>query len=379
VDRILALAVRERASDIHLEPHRSHAAVRLRVDGLLREVLEIPAAGYPAMVSRLKIISGLDIIERRLPQDGRARLATSAGAVDVRVSTLPSLHGETIVIRLLGSAAHLPHLHDLGLSDWNTTQLLQAVARPQGLILITGPTGSGKTNTLYALLADGIDASRSVLTLEDPIEIELPRITQMQVDERIGLTFARGLRASLRQDPDVVLVGEIRDQDTAELAIRAALTGHLVLSTLHTLDAASALTRLTDMGIAPYLLASSLLLIASQRLLRRPCPRCTVNDDTAGTALRELGVDPPPSPGWVHAPGCPACQHTGYRGRVPVMELIPITPDLRAPLLGGEDELRRSARSVGYPDLLQHALTVAAQGQTTLAEVLRAIPRRTTN
>ena len=227
MDRLLALAVREGASDIHVEPHRRSVRVRIRVDGVLRDVMELPRTGYAAVTARLKILAQLDVIERRLPQDGRARIRTGSRVVDMRVSTLPALHGEKVVLRLLPSADRLSTLAGLGLSENQRQIMLTATGRPQGLVLITGPTGSGKTNTLYAALAEGVDDRRNVITLEDPVEIELPGVTQVQIDERSGLSFARSLRAALRQDPDVILVGEIRDHETAELAVRAALTGHL--------------------------------------------------------------------------------------------------------------------------------------------------------
>jgi type IV pilus assembly protein PilB len=250
------------------------------------------------------------------------------------------------------------------------------MSRPQGLVLITGPTGSGKTNTLYAALAEGVDGSRNVMTLEDPVEIELPGITQIQIDDKSGLSFARALRACLRQDPDVLLVGEIRDQDTADLAVRAALTGHLVLATLHTLDAAAAITRLADMGVAPYLVTSSLALVVSQRLVRLPCPECVAPDPTAPEVLRQLSVDDVEGT-WVRAVGCPACTDTGYRGRTAVLEMLPVTEALRAALLVGANEarVRAIASDAGHVTLYGSGLNKARAGQTTLAEVLRAVPR----
>jgi type IV pilus assembly protein PilB len=376
VDRLLDVAVRERASDLHLEPHRGSVLVRLRVDGVLHEVLQLPPAGYSAVTARLKIIAGLDIIERRVPQDGRARIRVAGGIVDVRVSTVPAMHGEKIVVRILPSASRLPDLHGLGLTDDQRDLLLEVMSRPQGLVLITGPTGSGKTNTLYAALAEGVDGSRNVMTLEDPVEIELPGITQIQIDDKSGLSFARALRACLRQDPDVLLVGEIRDQDTADLAVRAALTGHLVLATLHTLDAAAAITRLADMGVAPYLVTSSLALVVSQRLVRLPCPECVAPDPTAPEVLRQLSVDDVEGT-WVRAVGCPACTDTGYRGRTAVLEMLPVTEALRAALLVGANEarVRAIASDAGHVTLYGSGLNKARAGQTTLAEVLRAVPR----
>jgi type IV pilus assembly protein PilB len=379
VDRMLAMAVAQRASDIHIAPHRTGVTVRLRIDGVLRDVLELPSTGAAAVAARLKIISDLDVIERRLPQDGRTRIRLGPGTVlDARVSTLPTMHGENIVIRLLPSSSRLPNLTDLGLTTEQRASLLTAVTKPQGLVLITGPTGSGKTNTLYGALAEGVNRSRNVITLEDPVEIELPGAAQVQVDDRIGLTFAAGLRSTLRQDPDVVLVGEIRDQETAELAVRASLTGHLVLSTLHTLDAASALTRLTDMGVAPYLVTSALELVVSQRLVRTPCAECSVPDTEAVTALDMLGAHST-SGDWRRAVGCPACAETGYRGRTAVMELLVVRDRVKAALIAGANEasLRIAAHDDGMPTMLESALRLASTGGTTLQEVLRAVPSST--
>ena len=377
VDRLLLLAVHERASDLHIEPQRHSVSVRLRVDGILREVLELPRGGSSAVTARLKIISNLDVIERRMPQDGRARIHVQGGVVDARVSTLPSMHGEKVVVRLLPSSSRLPNLAGLGLDEGQQRTLLDVVRSPQGLVLLTGPTGSGKTNTLYAALAEGVDRTRNVITLEDPVEIELPGITQVQVDEKAGLTFAQGLRSCLRQDPDVILVGEIRDQETANLATRAALTGHLVMSTLHTLDAASAITRLVDIGVAPYLVSSSLSLVVSQRLVRVPCPECCLGDVDAPGIVAAMGYANTAGD-WVRAVGCPACAETGYSGRTAVLEVLPVTRNVRAALIAGqpEDAVRRAARADGVNSILGAGLTAARAGRTTLAEVLRAIPQQ---
>jgi type IV pilus assembly protein PilB len=375
VDRLLSQAVRQRASDLHIEPRRDGVHVRLRIDGILREVMTVPRSGYAALTARLKIVADLDVIERRLPQDGRARIRLESGPVDVRVSTLPSMHGETVVVRVLPPAAGLPGMAGLGIDAHQREIMVDAVARPQGLILITGPTGSGKTNTLYATIAEGVDVARNAITLEDPVEIELPGLTQVQIDERSGLDFARGLRACLRQDPDVILVGEIRDRETAELAVRAALTGHLVLSTLHTVDSAAAVTRLTDMGIAPYLVTSSLVLVASQRLVRVPCRECSSTDPDAMAVLELLGVTDVGGT-WLRAVGCTACANTGYHGRTAVVELMPITKAIRNGLLHGatEQEVRVNARDDGVASLHMVGLEKARRGETTLAEVLRVVP-----
>jgi type IV pilus assembly protein PilB len=375
VDRLLSQAVRQRASDLHIEPQRDGVRVRLRIDGILREVMNVPPSGYAALTARLKIVANLNVIERRLPQDGRARLSLAEGPVDVRVSTLPSMHGETIVVRILPPASRLPGMAGLGIDAEQRQILLDAIARPQGLILITGPTGSGKTNTLYGAIAEGVDVARNAITLEDPVEIELPGLTQVHIDDHSGLGFARGLRASLRQDPDVILVGEIRDQETAELAVRAALTGHLVLSTLHTMDASASITRLLDMGLARYLVTSSLALVASQRLVRVPCPECCLPDEDAGAVLDDLGIADH-SGRWLRAVGCQLCANTGYDGRTAVVEILPITPAIRSILLAGgdEDQVRAAARLDGVASLHQAGVAKARTGGTTLAEVLRVVP-----
>lgn len=375
VDQLLTVAAREGASDVHVEPGRTGVRIRMRIDGVLRETMTLPRGGYSSLVARLKIVSGLDVIERRVPQDGRARVRLGSDLVDIRIATLPSLHGEKVVVRLLPAASRLPSLATLGFSPSHRQLLLDVTARPQGLILLTGPTGSGKTNTLYATIAEGIGSDRNVITLEDPVEIELPGITQVPIDERIGMDFPRGLRAILRQDPDVVLVGEIRDQITAELTVRAALTGHLVLSTLHTLDAAAAVTRLTDMGLPPYLVTSCLSLVVSQRLVRVPCPACTEPEALDPAVARRLGITDTTGK-WTRAVGCLACHDTGYHGRTAVVELLEIGPELRAALLAGanEDVVRTTARRSGTKSLMDHAIAVARRGGTTIAEVLRAVP-----
>src|SRR5450432_1192861 len=271
VNQILSDAVRVGASDIHVEQQRDGIWIRHRIDGVLRDVTRVPKGAAAALISRLKIISGMDIAQRRLPQDGRMKISANGVAVDARVSTLPSVNGEKVVVRLLPDAERITPLDETGLEPDQLKALLEVTTSPQGLVLITGPTGSGKTNTLYSVLAQVATRDKNVITLEDPVEIQLPGITQVQMHERAGLTFARGLRSILRQDPDVILVGEVRDSETALLALEASLTGHLVLSTLHTNNACAAVTRLVDMGVEPYLVASSLALVVGQRLVRRPC------------------------------------------------------------------------------------------------------------
>lgn len=375
VDRLLSDAVRAGASDMHVEPQRDGLRVRMRVDGVLRDALMLPRSGSSALIARLKIVADLDVIERRLPQDGRALVRVDGERVDLRLSTLPSLHGEKVVVRLLPASHSLPSLDTLGLTPPQQRLLVDVVGRPQGLVLVTGPTGSGKTNTLYAALSEGVGDERNVVTLEDPVEIELPGVTQVHVDEKVGMTFGRGLRAALRQDPDVILVGEVRDAETAALAVRAALTGHLVLTTLHTLDAASATSRLVDMGVPPYLVTSSLALVVSQRLVRVPCDECKVATEPDPFLLASLWVSDPLG-AWVEARGCLSCGGTGYRGRTAVVETMEVGPDVRQALLEGADEaaIRRAARAAGTLSMRDQAIELARRGGTTLDEVVRAVP-----
>lgn len=376
VDALLGDAIRAGASDVHVEPQRDGVRVRYRVDGMLRDVMTVPRGAMASMTSRLKIMSGLDIAERRVPQDGRSRLSIDDRTVDARVSTLPSIHGEKVVVRLLPSSDHVPELGELGLLPGQHAAVRGTVASPQGLVLITGPTGSGKTNTLYAAIAQVITPERNVVTLEDPVEIQLPGITQVQVNDRTGLTFARGLRSVLRQDPDVVLVGEIRDLETAELALRASLTGHLVLSTLHTNNAVSALTRLVDMGAPAYLVASSLEMVVAQRLVRRPCPDCAQPHRPDPALLEALGLDgsdlSEATP--VRGAGCTSCSGSGYRGRTGVFEVLRVTAQMRRSLLVDPTEgtLAAVASTSGHLTLRESALSAAARGWTTYEEVLRA-------
>lgn len=376
VDALLGDAIRAGASDVHVEPQREGVRMRFRVDGLLRDVMTVPRSAGPPLVSRLKIMSGMDIAERRVPQDGRARLSLDGRTVDARVSSLPSIHGEKIVVRLLPSSDHVPDLDELGLLPEQHRDLTASLGRPQGLILITGPTGSGKTNTLYAAIAELVTPERNVITLEDPVEIQLAGITQVQINDRAGLTFAAGLRSILRQDPDVVLVGEVRDRETAELALRASLTGHLVLSTLHTNDAVSALSRLVDMGVPGYLVASSLETVVAQRLVRRPCPDCATPAAPRPEVLATLGLRPADvkAARSVAAPGCVTCSETGYRGRTGVFEVLRLTGPMRRALVEDPTEatLRDVAAAHGHLSLRAAALRAAYEGRTTYDEVLRA-------
>ena len=380
VNALLMQAVREKASDIHVEPFAQRSVVRLRRDGVLSDIAEPPRGVHEAMVSRIKIMAQLDIAERRLPQDGRIGLKLGQRSVDVRVSTVPTAHGERVVMRILEKDVSRLHLSALGMTPEMQARFAGMLSRPHGLLLVCGPTGSGKTTTLYAALA-GLDVKRlNIVTVEDPVEYDLPGIGQIPVNAKIDLSFARALRSILRQDPDVVMIGEIRDLETAQIAIQASLTGHLVLATLHTNDAVAAVTRLVDMGIERYLLASSLIGALSQRLVR-----CLCEDCRQAAPMREaeralllggeaggLAADALPKHLWT-APGCPACRGLGYRGRNGIYELMPVSDDLRQCIHdgAGEQVMRQVAHVSGMGSLRLDALRYLASGDTALDEVLR--------
>ena len=375
VDVLLADAVHQRASDVHIEPQYGEVRVRFRVDGLLRDVMTVPKSASAAMISRFKIISGLDIAERRRPQDGRARLTIDGQTLDARVSTLPSLYGENVVIRLLARVSDLKSLKDIGMEDQQLEELILALNQPQGLILITGPTGSGKTSTLYAGINQIRTPDRNIVTLEDPVEIAMPGVIQVQISVKAGLTFSAGLRSILRQDPDVVLVGEIRDHETAGLALEASMTGHLVLSTLHTNDAVAAVTRLIDIGVEPFLIGSSLSLVIGQRLVRRPCEDCAAPYSPSPRTMQLLGLVEADLEGATprRGKGCNRCSGTGYLGRLGIYEVLPITAAVRSVLLSDPSEraLATAARATGMATLRVSAIQKALRGETTFEEVLR--------
>lgn len=374
VDLLLLDAVNQDASDVHVETQREELRVRFRVDGVLRDVMTAPRSAAAALVSRLKIVAGLDISERRRPQDGRARLNLSGRLVDTRVSTLPALWGEKVVLRILPQSEDLPTLEQLGLDVSQLALLRTAVRASQGLVLITGPTGAGKTSTLYAAIREITTPDKNLVTLEDPVEISLPGMTQVHVNEKAGLTFAAGLRSILRQDPDVILVGEIRDAETAEHAMAAAMTGHMVLSTLHTTSAVGAIARLADMGAESFMLAASLSLVVAQRLVRRVCNDCAAPARPEDKTLTALGLSAKELPDTVRAgAGCDACSGTGYRGRLGVYEMLPVSNAVRTVLRtgGNEEELSQAAETAGLRTLRVAALEKAASGATTYEEVLR--------
>ncbi|MFZ5871459.1 MAG: ATPase, T2SS/T4P/T4SS family [Actinomycetota bacterium] len=375
VNKVLADAVRLRASDIHIETQRDALKVRYRVDGLLRDVMTTTRRVAPSVISRIKIMSGLDIAERRVPQDGRARIVVDGAAIDCRVSTLPSLHGEKVVVRLLTRGDAVPSLDSLGFEERQLQAFRAALSVPQGLVLITGPTGSGKTNTLYSAIAEILSPEKNIVTLEDPVEVQLPGITQVQVHTKSGMTFQAGLRSILRQDPDIVLVGEVRDGETAELALKASLTGHLVLTTLHTNSAVAALTRLVDMGAEPFLVASSLTAAVAQRLVRQPCEACAdgyIPDETT-LALLGLRLDDILDATPLKGEGCTECGGTGYRGRTAVYEVLEVDAAMRQVLMKDPSEaaVGAQARAAGMLTLRGAAIEKARRGDTTFEEAVR--------
>lgn len=375
INAILSEAIRENASDIHIESFEKRMVVRLRVDGVLREILQPRRELAPLLISRIKVMAKLDIAEKRIPQDGRISLKVAGHEIDVRVSTMPSNSTERVVMRLLDKKAGRLDIRALGMFEADYQAMIEIIRKPHGIILVTGPTGSGKTTTLYASLADLNNETRNILTVEDPIEYQLEGIGQTQVNTKVDMTFARGLRAILRQDPDVVMVGEIRDKETAEIAVQASLTGHLVLSTLHTNTAAGAITRLQDMGIEPFLLSSSLLGVVAQRLVRVLCESCreayTPNDSELKIIDALVGEHEEPLQLY-RAKGCKNCNGSGYKGRTGIYELIVVDENIRRIIHdnGGEMEIERLARARSSSVRLD-GIRKALSGRTTLEEVLR--------
>ncbi len=375
VNNLLAQAVDMDASDIHVEPSEESFAVRLRVDGVLHTRLTQPVERFPAVASRIKLISGIDIAERRLPQDGRISARISGREMDIRVSTVPCAFGESVVLRLLPKEREDLRLKNLGMEADHLQLFRGWLGSSNGIILVTGPTGSGKSTTLYAALEESDDGVRKIITVEDPVEYQMPNITQIQTHAEIGYTFARALRAILRQDPDTIMIGEIRDLETAEIAIQSALTGHIVLSTIHTNDAISSFTRLIDMGVEPFLVASPIRGVQAQRLVRRPCARCAKPTPPPSLLAEELAALPSGLLGdrWVQAAGCDACQQTGYRGRLGIYELVPMSAEMQDMIVGGAslNDMKGFARKQGWRTLFQDGLIKASQGATTLDEVSR--------
>jgi type IV pilus assembly protein PilB len=375
VNLILADAIRKRASDIHLEPYEKVFRVRYRIDGVLHDVMAPPKQMEAAILSRVKIMATMDIAERRLPQDGRISVKFSSKEVDLRVSSLPTIFGEKIVMRILDKSGVVLDLAKLGFEEDDLERFKHVIQTPYGMVLVTGPTGSGKSTTLYAAVSMINSADINIMTAEDPVEFNLPGVNQVQVREDIGLTFSTALRSFLRQDPDVILVGEMRDAETAAIAIRAALTGHLVFSTLHTNDAPSTVTRLLDMGIVPFLVSSSLLMVVAQRLFRRICVECREQIDVPLSGLLDVGFQPDEAESIkvYKGIGCAACANTGYRGRMAIHEILYVNPELQEAIVRQRpaNELREIAVKHGMRTLRQSGLRKVAAGMTTLDEVIR--------
>ncbi len=373
VNRLIAQASDEKASDIHIEPTEDSLVVRFRVDGMLREAVRLPPAMRAPLVSRIKVMADLNIAERRLPQDGRMRLAVRGQEIDLRVATAPSIHGESVVLRILDRSQLALDFGSLGFDDALSTAVRETIARPYGIMLVTGPTGSGKTTTLYAALSELNNVKSKLLTIEDPIEYRLPGIVQTQVNPAISFTFASALRSFLRQDPDVIMVGEIRDTETAQIAVQAALTGHMILSTLHTNTAAGAVTRLLDMGVEPFLLSSVLSGVLAQRLVRRLCAACRVPFTPDAEILTTIGAPTDLDKLHFHrAVGCPKCRGTGYSGRVALLEFLPIDPRVAKLILHRADTREIAAAAEGHMRTLRDdGVIKAAAGLTTIEEVLR--------
>ncbi|HEY1074009.1 GspE/PulE family protein [Brevundimonas sp.] len=380
VNAVFAEALTRRASDVHVEPYEDRFLVRMRIDGVLTTARSAPRSNFDAVCSRIKLLSGMDIGERRLPQDGRQSIRVSGQEVDLRVSTLPCSWGESIVLRLLGKTSRLPQLSELGVSPEQEAGFLRLAEHPNGVFLITGPTGSGKTTTIYRLLTHLNDGERKIITVEDPVELDLPGVIQVRVRAEIGLTFAAGLRSILRQDPDVIMIGEIRDPETARIAVQAALTGHMVISTVHTNTALAAIPRLLDLGIEDYLLADVMRGVAGQRLIRRLCDDCArpstaaeakIHDMAIPAHLRAVAKREPAA--WREPVGCARCGGSGFRGRVGVYELAPMSPAIIAGMRASadEDQLTAAARAEGFLSFADDGFLKALRGETALSEVYR--------
>ena len=376
VNSLLFQAAKDRASDIHIEPFERSLAVRFRIDGILYDIISPPKRFQPIVISRVKIMAGLNIAEKRLPQDGRIRIRLAGKDIDIRVSIVPTAFGERVVMRLLDKSTTVLHLEELGLVGQKHESVSRLIKQSHGILLVTGPTGSGKTTTLYAALSKINTTDKNIITIEDPIEYQLHGVGQIQVNPKIELTFASGLRSILRQDPDVIMVGEIRDLETAEIAIQAALTGHLVFSTLHTNDSFGAMTRLLDMGIEPFLVSSSVLGVMAQRLVRRVCSNCREAYQPSREELEEIGIGPQRVAGnTVYKPGagCPQCKRTGYRGRTGIHELLVVDDEIRGLVMKSADAatIRRAATAKGMTTLREDGADKVLQGITTVEEILR--------
>lgn len=369
VNSMIDFAVRANASDIHVEPMADRVRVRIRIDGVLSEIMSNPLGARDAIITRIKILAGLNIAEKRIPQDGRIQTVINGKPVDMRVSILPTIHGEKTVIRILAKSDSNLNRAYLGISAHNNEMIDRIIKVPQGIVLISGPTGSGKTTTLYTLLAEKNDAETNIITVEDPVEIQIPGINQVQVNAKAGMTFASGLRSILRQDPDIILVGEIRDGETAEIALRAAITGHLVFSTIHTNDAVSSINRLINMGLEPFMVSSALIGVVSQRLVRRICTNCRKEYEPDEAVMEELHLKPGQK--LYEGAGCGECSGTGYKGRIAIHEIVVLTKGMKALLerRASEEEMRQLAVSEGTQMLAQSAAELVLEGITTVKEM----------
>lgn len=375
VNSIIERAVNEKASDIHVEPTEDEMIIRMRIDGRLHKVLTVPKDLRDAVVSRLKVMGRMNIVEKRIPQDGRAMIRLKDHEIDLRLSTLPTIYGEKVVVRLLGTEGQMLTRKGIGIPESENKKLDKLLANTSGVIMIVGPTGSGKSSTMYALMQELLSESTNLITLEDPVEYHIAGATQVQINEKVGLTFASGLRSILRQDPDIICVGEIRDGETAEIAMRAAMTGHLVITTIHTEDAVSAIDRLKDMGVAPYLISAGLRGIISQRLLRRVCTHCK-EEYTPDEGKIELSkIRNYPGRKFYHGRGCDYCYGSGYRGRIGVFEVLTMNDELRHCITSGGDkqEFTRLAEQTDYVPMLRNADDLVEQGITTVEEIIRTI------
>jgi general secretion pathway protein E len=383
VNLLLSGAIKDRASDIHIEPYQAIVKVRYRIDGILYDILSLPRKIHSPLASRVKVMAKLNIAEKRLPQDGRIEIKVADRSVDIRVSTIPTAFGERVVLRLLDKTSSILLLSDLGMDNRKIAIFNRLIKSPYGITLVTGPTGSGKTTTLYAALSTINSPEVNIITIEDPIEYQIDGIGQIQVNPKIDLTFAQGLRSIVRQDPDVILVGEIRDRETAEIAIQSSLTGHLVFSTLHTNDAASAVTRLIDMGIEPFLVTSSVIAIIAQRLVRVLCPKCKEAFTPDAESLANLGLDATAQYTFYRKQGCAACMHTGYRGRTAIFEILILDDPLKRLILKTSDsnQINEEAMQRGMTNLLADGARKVREGTTTIEEVFRVtrIIRRETD
>ena len=373
VNLIIMKAVKEKASDIHIEPEQEVLKARFRVDGMLHEAISLSKPLQAAVISRIKIMANLDIAERRAPQDGRFNIKMEGREIDVRVSCMPTLYGENVVMRLLDVSSALLKLEDMGFPKEVLEKYNKLITRPYGIILVTGPTGSGKTTTLYASLSKINTIEKNIVTVEDPIEYRLSGIRQTQVNPKVKLTFANGLRSLLRQDPDIIMVGEMRDLETAEMAIQAALTGHLVFSTLHTNDAPGAVTRMIDMGLEPFLISSSVAAVLAQRLLRTICPKCKEKYTPTKEALKDIGLNEKEKIEFYRGKGCSKCANTGYKGRIGIFELMMLDEKIRNLIVAKTtlEEIRKQAVASGMITLKENGIGKIKEGLTTIEEVLR--------